>query len=381
MSARRLRVLELITSLGQGGAEQVVFDIVTGLDPARFEVQTLALMDGGPYIERLRSLGHPVESLGVRRKLAPGAFVALAAALRRHRPDVIHAHLFHADVAARVASCLSAAGRRAAFVSHQHIPDPRSLALRRRLERWTRRRVQAFVCVSESVAAAVRAGGGAPAERLRVIANGRELAPFLALDPQDPRRRAAARAAFGLPEDRAVVGCVGRLAEQKDHALLLEAFARLPGEPMLALAGEGPLRSALEGQARALGLGERMVFLGRREDVPRLLEALDVFVMSSLYEGLPIALIEAMAAGLAVVAVAAPGVEDAAAPGCQRLVASREPAALTAALEAVLAEPEQRRTLGAAARASAAARFTRARMVGELAALFEELCAAEGAFP
>jgi glycosyltransferase involved in cell wall biosynthesis len=179
-----------------------------------------------------------------------------------------------------------------------------------------------------------------------------------------------------------VVLTVGSLTPQKDQATLLEAFARVArtrDEARLLIAGEGALRADLERRRDALGLGDRVRFLGDREDVADLLEACDLFVLSSVREGLSVTLLEAMRAGRAVVATDVGGNAEAVARDVTgRIVATRDPRALAGALESLLGDPARREAFGSAARARFAERFTAERMVRETEALYREALAEAG---
>jgi glycosyltransferase involved in cell wall biosynthesis len=194
--------------------------------------------------------------------------------------------------------------------------------------------------------------------------------------PAGPGRRSAARALLGLADDVAVVGTVGNFTAKKDHPTLLRAFAHLAvdhPDAVLVLVGTGPDEEAARRLGDELGLGARIRFLGSRGDVPALLPGLDVFVLSSRYEGLPIALLEAMAAGVACVATAVGGIPEViehAASGL--LVPPADPSALAAALAKVLEDPDLAAGLGTAA-AAAGARFDIAPAVARTMAIYDEV--------
>jgi glycosyltransferase involved in cell wall biosynthesis len=172
------------------------------------------------------------------------------------------------------------------------------------------------------------------------------------------------------PHAGAVVGNVARLVEQKGHRDLLAALARVP-DARLVLVGEGPLRPELERLAASLGIGERVEFLGHRDDVPELLAGFDVFAFPSLFEGLCLAVIEAQAAGVPVVATPVGGIRETVIDGqTGLLVPPHDPAALAAGIARLLADPEEARRLARAARAQSA-RFSLERMVEATLALYE----------
>jgi glycosyltransferase involved in cell wall biosynthesis len=232
-----------------------------------------------------------------------------------------------------------------------------------------------LVCVSEGARATYLAAGAPPA-RVAVVRNG--------VAPRPARRgRAEVRAALGLADDEPAVLTVARLSRQKDHHTLLASvptvLAREPRARFLWV-GSGPLEARLRWAARAAGLGRSVRLLGSRDDVPDLLAAADLFVLPSRFEGLPLALLEAMAAGLPVVATRVCGTDEVVDHGRTGLLAeSRDPDSLARAISAVLALPDRGAALGAAGRGRVVEAFRAARMVGETLALYGDLLSRAGA--
>jgi glycosyltransferase involved in cell wall biosynthesis len=361
--AKKRRILFLITSLEQGGAEQVLYDTVTGLDKEKWDVVVLAMRKRGPYFQRLRFEGYVVESLDIKRKFAPGAFLRLMARIAFFRPDIIHSHLFHADLPGRIASFLARGHRRSLFISHQHIPEQRFLPIRGFLDRSSRFLVDAFICVSEAVADHVRVHLKPKPEKLVVLPNGRNLRPFLAIPPNKKGKIWR-------------FGTVGRLDKQKDQLLLLEALFELKKRRCsfhCVIAGEGPLNQTLREHIERLDLVEEVDLLGRREDIPEILAALDLFIMSSRYEGLPIAVIEAMAAGLPIVATDVPGLRDVLTDTVGQLVPYRNVEALADGIEAVMGDDQLRLEMGRQGRQRARLKYSRERMLTDLTELYDKL--------
>jgi glycosyltransferase involved in cell wall biosynthesis len=214
-----------------------------------------------------------------------------------------------------------------------------------------------------------------PAERVRVIWNGAPLDEFA---PRPPERVRALRRELGLPEDALVVGTIGRLNEQKGHRYLLDAAAQfLPRHPTarLLIVGDGDLAVPLREQAQRLGIADRTLFAGHRTDVPDLLGVLDVFVISSTYEGTPLALFEAMASGKAIVSTAVDGCREVLEEGrTGRLVPPQDPGALAQAIDDVLANPERRSALAHMAH-EASARYDIRSCVAQMEQLYDEVLA------
>lgn len=366
-SSHKRRILFLITSLDQGGAEQVLYDIATGLDRDLWELVVVAMRGRGPYFQKLRVAGVAVESLDIQGKFAPTAMVRLILKIGTFRPHIIHSHLFHADLPGRFASLLARGLKRALFISHQHIPEQRFLPMRQVLDRGTRGLVDSYVCVSQAVADHVQGQLKLPEQRVSIIPNGRDLKPFLTLELE--------------AKDSEIweLGTVGRLDEQKDQALLLEVLGELKKRGRrfhCVIAGEGSLREPLLKQREELGLSETEIeLLGRRDDVPRLLEAMDLFILTSKYEGLPIAAIEAMAAGRPIVATRVPGIIDVIEESYGALVDYRDAKGLADEIERLMADRSLRQKMAVAGREKARNDYSRERMLRDLTAHYEQLLA------
>lgn len=374
MNAPR-RVLLLTTELHPAGAERVVFELATRLPRERWAVTVASLRSpggsDGAVADALLAARVDVRPLRLRGKLDLRGALRLRRLLRALRPALVHAHLFHGNLAARLLA--PSAGAR--VISTIHVVERRRLPARPLLERLLATRDDATVCVSQAVRRHAAAALGARSDRLRVIENGIDLARFA--PPSDPdRARREARAALALPPDAPIVGAVGRLDRQKGLDVLIEAFARLaPAHPqaLLALAGAGPEEGALRALARARGLEARVRLLGHQRDVPAVLAALDVFCMPSRWEGFGLALAEALACGKPAVASAVDSLPEVLGEA-GLLVPPEQPAALADALGSLLTDPTRRAALTRAARARAE-RFSVERMVAAYDALYGEVLA------
>lgn len=362
-----LRVVQVAGSGDVGGGERYLEILARRVDRARFALEVV-VPEPGRLQGRLEALGIPVHRVDLTRLVDPVALRRLAALVRARGPALVQSHGARSNFYARLA-CRLAGGSVHIATVHNALRDypvsaPRR-ALYRALDRWTVPLSARVVCVAGALA---REYGS----RAVVIPNGVELERF------DPARVGGApgRERWGLGA-APVVGFIGRLTPQKDPETFLRALARLrplvPGVRALVV-GDGPLRGRLEAQAHALGLADVCRFTGAREDVPELLAAMDVFVLSSVSEGFPFAVLEAMAMGRAVVATAVSGVDELIEPGVSGLlVAPRDPAALAQAVAEVLRAPDRRAAFGRAARERVRARFSADRMVGELETLWAAL--------
>jgi glycosyltransferase involved in cell wall biosynthesis len=302
-----------------------------------------------------------VRALPFRGDLWPPAIVGLARLLRRERPAALLLHDPHAVSAGLAAGWLAG---RPATIAVRRVDFP----LRSRLSRAKYRSCGRVIVVSRAIGRVLE-GCGVPPAHLRLVYEG------VAERPAAPGGRAAL-AELGIPEHAPVVLNVAALTTHKDHWTLLAAAQRLRSlvpEARVVIAGEGELRQALEARARALDLAGRVVFAGFRTDLDRLLPASTVFCLSSHLEGLGTSLLDAMAFGLPVVATAAGGIPEAVLDGVNgRLVPPRDPAALAAALAAIIGDEDRRRSYGAAGRQRFLERFTADHMVAETLAVLRE---------
>ncbi|ARQ69713.1 glycosyltransferase [Streptomyces marincola] len=332
-AARPPRALHVITGLGTGGAERQLRALLRCL-PVACDVVTLT--NPGVVARELRADGVRVAHLGMAGNGDTSAALRLARLIRRGRYDLVHTHLYRACVYGRVAARL--AGVRAVVATEHSLGqdriegralNPANLALYLATERFG----AATVAVSGAVAGRLRALG-VPERRIHVVPNGIEPARFRF----DAAARRAVRGRLGLPGHAVVVGGVGRLVPGKRFDVLLRALARLPEHVWLVLAGAGPERASLDALAVRLGVARRVVFAGDVGDVAGVLSALDVFVSPSAEETFGLAVVEALAAGLPVLHVTCPAVDElprGEAPGARRTGAS--PGELAGALGAELA--------------------------------------------
>jgi len=368
----RLRVTHAVLSLELGGLERLVLDLTREGRARGQDVSVLCLERPGVLAPRAEELGARVLCLNKRPGFRLSARRAVAAALGELRPDVLHTHqaavLFYAGPAAR------AAGVPVVHTKHLNHLRKAGVGFFRRLRMawlfWLAGRyADTFCCVSQDIADEMAARHLVAPQKLEVVLNGINTEPF-----RHPTDRAAVRAELGVPLDAPLVGTVGRLTEVKRQDLLLAAFARVraahPAAHLLVV-GDGPLRGALEAQARALGIVGATHFVGYRPDPERYLGAMDAFALTSKLEGLPLAVLEAWAAGLPVVASAVGGVPDLIEDGSSGfLFPFGDEARLVARLCEVLADPARGAALGAAGRAAVFAHYDLRRTAADYEVLY-----------
>jgi len=371
-SARRaLRVCVLVPKLRMGGAEAQVLSQLEHLDPSRFTAALVCLNAGdGAMEERARRSVESIDIIGFRWRRFPISFAKLAACLRRGRFDVVHCHLPLADALGRIAGWLSGVPVR---VTTEHGKFLGKRRCRLVLERMLVPITDARICVSRDILEIRRMREGTPAAKLLYIPNGVDTVRF-----RTPSRgRAAVMAELGWDAARPLVLAVGRLEPEKNYELLIRAIGRVrSNRPDVAclLVGDGSRRDGLARLVTSLGLGEAVKLAGARGDIPDLLAAADVFVISSLKEGLPVSLLEAMAAGKAIVATAVGGVPEALRDGENgALVESGDEEGMARAVAALLGDDALRVRFGRAAAADAESTYAIEKVVGKIEALYIDL--------
>lgn len=369
----RTRLAFLIGTLGVGGAERFLVELVRRVPRDLYEVQVVCIARRERLGEGLANEGFHVVELGKRTGLDALILPRLVRQLRSFRPDVVNTHLWTADLWGRLAAFIS--GTPVVVVTEQNV-DVWKGWLHHAIDAVLLARTDAVICVSREVERFYRSRG-VPPRKLHVIPNAIDVTLFDAPVNEGLRTEVGAR-----PGDFLFLSA-GRLHPQKAQSVLLEATRRLAemhhGFRVL-LAGEGPLREALEAQVRHLGLGGLVRLLGVRHDLPNLLRQVDAFVMSSLYEGLPLAILEAMAARLPVVATRAGGCHEIVIDGRTGfLVAPGNAEELSQAMSRVMTDRGKARTMGAEGRRVVEEEYRIERSAERTLALFETCIASKGA--
>jgi glycosyltransferase involved in cell wall biosynthesis len=380
-SARPVRVVRVIARLNIGGPAQQVILLTAGLDRARFAttlVTGLVGRDEGDFSEMARARGvDPVVISELGRALRPGrdltAFIKLVRLFRTLRPDLVHTHTAKAGTLGRLAARVARVPVKI-HTFHGHVldgyfsrPVTRAfLEIERRLARTTDR----LVTVSPRLKGQLLAMGIGRPEQVEVVPLGLDLERFRRARAPSPTLRPS----LGLTDDTPLLGIVGRLVPIKDHATLFQALARLHAQGRavhLVVIGDGEERARLEGLAGRLGLGSRIHFLGWRVDLETILGELDVVICASINEGTPVALIEAMAAGIPVLSTDVGGVADLVTHGeTGWLVPSGDPDALASGIRHLLSDRTFGARLATAGQAVALDRYDVTRLVPRVEALY-----------
>lgn len=342
-----MEIVHVVENLDRGGLERTVVDLIASQRDAGHECRVICLFKLGLLARELLASGVRVDACGKRPGLDLRA-LRRARALIRQSPDaVIHTHNAMAHYYAVLASLSLPVKCR---INTRHGMGGRTRSGRQEwLYRQSLRGTDYAVAVCEAARQRFAADGMRPRRALLSVPNGIRLERFR---PADDVARQSLVAELGLPTGSRIIGTVGRLQPVKDHALLLRAFAKVRvqvPEAALVIVGDGPLRAALEAQAEQAGLSDAVRFMGDRHDVPRLLTGMEVFALTSTSEGYSVALLEACASSLPIVATDVGGNREIVRHGINgRLVPSGDTAAIATALIALLRGGEQAAAMGRA---------------------------------
>ena len=374
-TAQPRAVLILLTGRVFGGAEEHALSILTGMRAHGFEPCLAAPSELIAAMEpQLSAAGVNCLPLEFSSRLDVAAGARLLRFIRRENIALLHCHLFTASLHGAAVARMAGVG---AVLETCHGPEVWRMgkALRGRfwVDRQIGRLVDKYIAVSHAAARHLIGTKGVPQSKIRVIHNGRDLDRF---GPTDAQRRNATRAALGLADEPTIL-TLARLDEQKGHRHLIDALAILaPRHPNLVtiLAGDGPLEQSLRAQCAALGLTDRVRFLGYRRDAAELLEAADIVVLPSLYEGLPLVAIEALALGRPMVATEVDGTPEVVIHEKTGLLAPpANPQALASAIERMLSEPALAARLGSEGRKFVRENFSLKQQIEQTVAVYSEL--------
>jgi sugar transferase (PEP-CTERM/EpsH1 system associated) len=351
--------------------ENGIVNVTNRIDQRRFKISICCINELGPMAARIAEGAASVTCLGQGPGKSARLFKRIYGLLRTQRVDILHTHNYYTSVYGVPAA--RAAGVRVICGQHGFVHDPRT-------NRIVKRRAEIALCVlSHRVCCVAReledivcADFGIARRKVTTILNGVDFGRFSG----DGSDRAQVRQDLGIAAGELVVGSVGRLHYEKNYGLLITTVAglstRLPIR--LILVGDGPDAGHLKGLTRSLGCDGTVMMLGERRDVPALMRAMDVFVLSSRFEGLPNTVLEAMCAGLPVVASRVGGIPDVVDDGRSGfLFPSEEGTELALKLERLLGDAVLRRDMGACGQDIAKTRFSMARMVGEYEGMYQGL--------
>jgi glycosyltransferase involved in cell wall biosynthesis len=365
-----VRVLYIIVDLTVGGAEDHLLSLARNLDKSRFLPLVCCIGRKGPIGAEIEAAGIRVEELG---KLRKGGFdreiiPLLRALIRRERIDLVHAHMYHANLYGRLAAFRE--GVPAVISVHNTYVRPK--ILRRVLNGWLARRTPFILAGSEAIRDDIVRYDRVPPGKIRVVPYGVDVEKF-----DSALSRGEAREKLGLSGGRFLIGTVGRLEEQKGQKYLIDAAGRLcreGREATLLIVGSGREEDRLRDQAMREGIGDAVHFLGTRRDLPELFRAMDVFAFPSLWEGFPIALLSAMAARLPVIVTPVGGVPEVVKDGINGLIVpAGDPVALAAAIWRVHEDPVGASVLGGAAEATIRDRYSHRTTARRIMEIYEQV--------
>ena len=362
-----IRVLAVINGLGTGGAERSLAEMLPGLEQAGIHVVVACLYRREQGVEQNVLEGHDVRFIDGRR--LAGRVRAIRRLIAAERPQIVHTTILESHLAGRLAGFGSGTTVLSSLVNTPYVrvrlEDPRlsstKLGLVRLADGWTARHLtHHFHAITHAVKRHAQETLRIPGDRITVVERGRDPER---LGTPSPARRRRAREMLGISDEAELLVCLGREEFQKGHRYLLEAVAvlasRRPRLVAIVAGREGSESAALRAELTRSGLGDRFRFVGHREDAAELLAAADLFAFPSLFEGLGGSLIEAMALGLPIVASDIPAIREVVEDGANaQLVDPASGTAVAHAVDALLDDPERRRTYGIRSRAIFDERFT-----------------------
>ena len=371
------RLLFVSTSTTIGGAEKTLYTLATLVDPQLAKVVGIvSLKPKGEYARRLEAAGHRVFCFDIGSPAGFREVQKLAVVIHEVRPDIVHAVMYQAIQ-------LSRAVRWLGYADYKLVSSPRvNYRTRGGFSLFVDARLKSaddlLVTECEASRKYLIDKLGYPDAKTLTIHNGVEMAGL----PVNRTERQRLRSELGLGERDILIGSVGRLDEQKGHVYLLEALAKLQAvrPARCVLIGDGPLRGTLQAMIQRLGLDEAVRIVGEVSDIPAWLSALDIFVLPSLWEGLPNALLEAMSIGLPVVASQVDGVLEVVAHNVSGLLCpAKDSQGLFVAIQDMMADPALRQNLGAGAKAVIATNFRLADMIQKYEAVYQRVLPAAAA--
>ncbi|UXI66337.1 glycosyltransferase [Tahibacter amnicola] len=372
---RAERILVVTDEMEVGGSQRQIVHLLQGVKASGRDVSLLYFRKPSFLLDRIQAAGVSVQRIDKRGRVDLAFVLRLVRFLRRGRFDVVHCFSITAEMWVRLA--LYAVPRTTRLVSSVRGMSKDSADWHWRAKRWIVDGSAAVIANSLLAAEWVAERAGVAVRRFSIVNNGIEVPA-----ERGESLRETTRVALGVPDGRLLVLFVGRLVALKNISLLLRAMALIvPTErPCLRLAGDGPERARIEQEIAERGLQDAVHLLGERDDVPALMSAADVFVLSSREEGLSNVILEAMGSGLPVVATAVGGTPELIEDGvCGHLVPDDDAAALAAALERLAVDHVSRQRLGRAARQRVTEQFSIDAMVGATLAIYDRCVRSEAA--
>ena len=335
----------LLTSslLNPRGAERMILQLAIRLDKGKYNVKVLCLRKETPFMDEFVEAGVDIRSLGMTRYFQLGPLAELYRFIRREKIDLVHTHLYRDAIYGRVLGKMAGTAAVVSTLHNSYVWRSKAQLL---LDRITSHWADKIVAVSDAVRRYAIENEHIPPVKIMTIYNGIETLGFRI----PPREVSELKRKLGFSPHELVIGSIGELTRQKGYRYLLEsapAILKEHPEVRFLIAGDGDLKTELKAQAERAGVSQKVSFLGYREDIPAVLNIFDIFVLPSLWEGLPVVLIEAMAAGKPIVASDVDGnVEVIGEKEAGIAVPPRNPGALSEAILALIRTPSRRERMG-----------------------------------
>jgi glycosyltransferase involved in cell wall biosynthesis len=362
-------IVYFVDSLFFGGTEQALLHLLTGLDRRRWHPVLFHHAEPGiaPLVEKVHQLDVQTWAVPIMKgSRTISGLPYFIRQLSRNKPAIFHAHL-NWLLSCKYGILAATIARIPVIATAQQFMEPpwgKSIIVQQQLLSHC---INQYIAVSNAVARQLCETFNVPAHKVEVIQNS------VPVNHKHSQLSSTLRSDLGLGNEQPMVLTVARLDKQKGHTYLLEAIRQVP-EAKFVFAGSGPERCSLEAQAEDLGVGERVIFLGHRDDITDLLACSDLFVLPSIYEGLPLSILEAMDAGKAVVATAVGGTPELVREGeTGFLVPKRDPAALGGAIQKLLSDPKLSIRMGKAGKARVQQEYSVNTMVQRITQVYETL--------
>jgi len=369
MASPKKNILHLITKLPIGGAERVLLNTVRNLDSRKFNSVVCCIMEEGELANEVKQLNVPLITLNLMAKKGWDKQVvpALCKIIKEKNIDLIHSHLYHANQYGRIAA--NKLNLPVIITVHNSY---KQLKFHRRVINWyLGRKTAAIIAVSDEIKQDIIFWDHISEKKIYVIANGIDIQRA-----QSSLSKKEARAKLGLDQQKFILVCVGRLEKQKGHKYLLEALPLLNKEninPLCLFVGEGRERSNLEEQAKQLDVLPQVRLFGARNDVADILKAADLYLMPSLWEGLSLALLEAMAANIPIIASDVSGMKQVLGDDFGIRIPPAQPSAIATAIVDALNNPDKVKQRAEYAAEFVSKNFCDQRMAENIAALYQKV--------
>ncbi|MDA2916135.1 glycosyltransferase family 4 protein [Nitrospinae bacterium AH_259_B05_G02_I21] len=369
-----VKVCLILGGMGVGGGEKYVLLLAEHLSGPLYSFHFVTHQES-LFCEEARRLGYPVTVIDMTKRFNPVSLYKLTQFFKQERINLVHTLGARMNFYGRLAGHWAGVPSICSTVVNSILDYPIGVlkrALYVNADAWTARTAQRIIAVAEALGRDLRDKYGIPAEKILTIHNGIDLATLA-----PTRSREAIRAELGIPAESPCVGAIGRMTHQKGFTYLLQALPslseRFPATRCIFV-GDGPLRHDLQGETARLGLFDRCTFTGYRFDLPDLFQAMDVFILPSLSEGLPFVLLEAMGMGRPVVATAVSGNPEVIEHGRTGLLVSpADPLAITKAAAWLLEHPAEAEAMGQAARSVVEQHFTVTKMVEQTEEVYRSM--------